>query len=105
MDSAQLYIDQHYMMAIDLADVAAFCGFSKYYFSRVFKQRMGRSFSEYLRQKRVSVAEDKLIHSAQSIQEIASTSGFGSIATFNRVFKEAKNCTPTRYREIYSDYP
>ena len=105
MDSARLYIDQNYMLDIDLGDVAAFCGFSKYYFSRVFKHQMGYSFSEYLRQKRVSVAEDRLIHSAQPIQEIAATSGFGSIATFNRVFKEAKNCTPSRYREIYSDYP
>ena len=64
---------------------------------------MGISFSEYLRQKRVGMAEELLIHSKQSIQEIAIASGFGSVATFNRVFRDARGCTPSRYREIYGD--
>ena len=103
INSARLYIDQNCMLNITLNDVAAFSGFSKYYFSRIFKQQLGVSFSEYLRYKRVSMAEDLLIHSRQSIQEIAAASGFGSIATFNRVFRDVKNCTPSRYREIYGD--
>ena len=105
IDSARLYIDQNYMRDIDLDDVAAFSGFSKYYFSRMFKQQIGASFSEYLRTKRVSVAEEQLIHTRQTICDIALSAGFGSIATFNRVFKEVKNCTPSRYREIYGDMP
>lgn len=104
VDSARLYIDQNYMRDISLSDVSAFTGFSRCYFSRVFKQQLGLSFSEYLRQKRVSVAENLLIHSSQPIQEIAMSAGFGSVATFNRVFRDAKNCTPSRYREIYGDY-
>lgn len=103
VDSARLYIDQNFKRSITLEDVSAFAGFSKYYFSRVFKQQMGVSFSEYLRGKRVSMAEDLLIHSRQSIQDIAVASGFGSIATFNRVFRESRGCTPSRYREIYGD--
>ena len=102
--SALQYIDQNYMRSITLEDVAAFSGFSKYYFSRNFTQQMGISFSEYLCRKRVSVAEELLIHSNQSVQDIAAAAGFGSIATFNRVFKQVKKCTPTRYRAIYGDY-
>ncbi|MBQ8108565.1 MAG: helix-turn-helix transcriptional regulator [Clostridia bacterium] len=103
VDSARLYIDQNCMRDISLSDVSSFTGFSKCYFSRVFKQQMGMSFSEYLRRKRVSMAEELLIHSHQPIQEIAMRAGFGSVATFNRVFRDAKNCTPSRYREIYGD--
>ena len=103
VDSARLYIDQNFKRSISLEDVSAFTGFSKYYFSRVFKQQMGVSFSEYLRGKRVSMAEDLLIHARQSIQDIALSAGFGSIATFNRVFRESRGCTPSRYREIYGD--
>ena len=103
VDSARLYIDQNYKRSISLEDVSAFTGFSKYYFSRVFKQQMGVSFSEYLRGKRVGMAEELLIHSRQSIQDIAVASGFGSIATFNRVFRESRGCTPSRFREIYGD--
>ena len=104
IDSALTYIDQDYMHDIDLGAVAAFSGFSKYYFSRMFKEQVGMSFSGYLRKKRVEVAEDRLIHSHDSVQTIAMASGFGSIATFNRVFKDAKNLTPSRYREIYADF-
>ena len=104
VNSARLYIDQNYMRDITLSDVSAFTGFSRCYFSRVFKQQLGQSFSEYLRNKRVAMAEDLLIHSRQPIQEIAMSAGFGSVATFNRVFRDARNCTPSRYREIYGDF-
>lgn len=105
INSARLYIDQNCASNITLDDIARFSGFSKYYFSRVFKQQLGVSFSEYLRHKRISMAEDLLIHTKQSVQEIAIAAGFGSIATFNRVFREVKSCTPSKYREIYSDLP
>ena len=104
VDSARLYIDQNYMRDISLNDVSEFTGFSRCYFSRVFKQQLGQSFSEYLRNKRITMAEELLIHSRQPIQEIALSAGFGSVATFNRVFRDAKNCTPSRYREIYGDF-
>lgn len=103
VDSARLYIDQNFRHALTLEDVSAFAGFSKYYFSRVFKQHAGASFSEYLRGKRVGLAEELLIHTRRSIQDIAMDAGFGSIATFNRVFRECKGCTPSRFREIYGD--
>ncbi|MBQ3423776.1 MAG: helix-turn-helix transcriptional regulator [Clostridia bacterium] len=104
IDSARLFIDQNYMRPITLADVSAYTGFSECYFSRTFKQQTGQSFSEYLRIKRVAMAAEMLIHSRHSIQKIASSAGFGSVATFNRVFRTAKNCTPSRYREIYGDF-
>ncbi len=103
INSARLYIDHNCMQNITLDDMAAFSGFSKYYFSRVFKQQLGIPFSEYLRRRRVSLAEDLLIHSHKPIQEIAAEAGFGSIATFNRVFRGVKRCSPSRYREIYAD--
>ena len=104
IDSARLYIDQNYMRDITLNDVSRFTGFSRYYFSRLFKQQTGTPFAEYLRTKRVNMASDLLIHSQQPIHDIAIGVGFGSIATFNRVFREAKGCAPTRYREIYGDF-
>ena len=103
VDSARLYIEQNYMRDISLGDVSAFTGFSRCYFSRMFKQQLGQSFSEYLRNKRIAMAESLLIHTRQPIQEIAMNVGFGSVATFNRVFRNARNCTPSRYREIYGD--
>ena len=102
MNSAMTYINEHYMDDICLEDVALFAGFSKYYFSRMFKLFSGIPFSEYLTTKRLNVASDLLVRTNQPIREIALSSGFGSTATFNRVFREYKNCTPSQFRAIYS---
>ena len=104
MNSALTYLNQNYMYDITLEDVAAFAGFSKYYFSRVFKQFFGFSFSEYLCKRRLEVAGDLLTHTNRPIQEIAIAAGFGSVGTFNRIFRASKNCTPSQYRAMYGDF-
>ena len=104
MNSAITYINEHYMEEMSLEDAALFAGFSKYYFSRMFKRFSGISFLDYLTRKRLNAATELLVHTDQPIQEIARSSGFGSIATFNRVFRSVRSCTPTPYREIYGDF-
>lgn len=101
MNSAITFINEHYMDDISLEQVAAFAGFSKYYFSRMFKQFASVSFTEYLTGQRMNVAIDLLGRTRKPIREIAEAAGFGSTATFNRVFREHKNCTPSQYRAIY----
>ena len=105
MNSAMTFINEHYMEDIPLERVAVFAGFSKCYFSRVFKQFSGVSFSEFLIRKRLNAAMDLLINTRQPIREICDSAGFGSMATFNRVFRQQKNCTPSQFRAIYGAMP
>ena len=102
--AAMGYINTHFREELSLDDVAEFSGFSRYYFSRSFKKQTGYSFKDYLCQKRLQVAMDLLIRSNTPMREVAAESGFGSVATFNRVFREKKGCTPTQYRAIYGTY-
>ena len=104
ISAAMGFINSHYQDELTLDDVAEFAGFSRYYFSRSFKKQTGYSFKDYLCQKRVQVAMDLLIRTNQSMRDVAIESGFGSVATFNRVFREKKGCTPTQYRAIYGIY-
>ena len=104
ISGALTYINNHYKDDLTLDDLADFAGFSRYYFSRNFKKEVGYSFKDYLNQKRLQVAMDLLIHSNRPIRDIAMESGFGSIASFNRAFRESKNCTPTQFRAIYGVY-
>lgn len=96
------YIDTHYMEDLTLDTVADASGFSKYHFSRLFKQYTDSTFYDYLCRKRIRVAEDLLANPDLSVTEIALQSGFSSISTFNRIFKSIKNCTPTEYRDLYT---
>ncbi|MDR2531239.1 MAG: AraC family transcriptional regulator [Oscillospiraceae bacterium] len=94
------YINQHYKDDLSLEYVSSIAGFSKFHFTRWFKQFAGMSFYEYLTQVRIKVAESMLADSEAPITEIALESGFQSIATFNRVFKYNKKLTPTEFRNM-----
>ncbi|MBR2824067.1 MAG: helix-turn-helix transcriptional regulator [Clostridia bacterium] len=104
ISSAMSYIDQHYRENVTLEDLADFTGFSRFYFSRSFKQQTGHSFRGYLSQRRIQVAMELLIRTDKSMAQVAEESGFGSVASFNRAFREYKSCTPSQYRAIYGEY-
>ncbi len=95
------YINSNYYEDISLDTIASVAGFSKYHFSRLFRQFTHMSFYDYLNQRRVKEAEKLLLNPTLSITEIALRSGFSSISTFNRVFKSFKNCTPTEFKNLY----
>ena len=96
------YIDTHYTEDLTLEDMADVIGFSKYHFSRLFKQYTNFTFCDYLKHRRIQAAEMLLEQPEYSITEVALQAGFPSISTFNRIFKEYKNCTPTEFRNMRS---
>lgn len=98
------YMNEHCTEDIQLDELARLAGFSKFHFTRLFKQFTGMSYYHYLNQHRVMHAEKLLIDPNLSITEIAMRSGFGSLPTFNRVFKSYKKCTPTQYKCLHSNH-
>lgn len=92
------YINIHYMENLSLEEVAAVSGFSKFHFTRIFKQYMNMTFYEYLNSKRVKRAEELLYDKKMSITDVAMNSGFSSLSAFNRTFKTVKACSPSDYR-------
>lgn len=95
------YIHNNYMKEITLDTIAGIANFSKFHFSRLFKQFTNMSFYDYLNKERIQVAETLLLNPELSITEVAFQSGFSSISTFNRVFKNIKKCSPTEFRSLY----
>lgn len=97
------YIDVNYMYDITLEDLSKVSGYSKYHFSRIFKQYSSTSYMDYLNERRINAAEHMLLNSHNSITDIAVNSGFKSLATFNRIFKKVKKCTPTEFKKLHQD--
>lgn len=96
------YISEHCTEDLTLDDVANLAGFSKYHFSRLFKQFTNVSFYKFLNQKRIALAEKQLSDANNSITEVAINSGFSSMSSFIRMFKQIKNCTPTEFRNMHN---
>ena len=96
------YICAHCTEDLTLDDMAMRAGFSKYHFSRLFKQFTNVSFYKYLNQKRIENAERLLIDPSASVTGVSLASGFTSLSSFIRMFKLIKGCTPSEYRTMYN---
>lgn len=93
------FIDTHYADNLTLEQVAEYIGFSKYHFTRLFKQHTNTTFHNYLCSKRIQVAQSLLTEDRnQPITDIAFCSGFNNLTTFNRCFSKYTGCSPTEYR-------
>ena len=80
-------------------EVARRAGISPSHFSRLLKERTGRSFTELLRQCRIDLACELLQGSEQSLAEIAAACGFCDQSYLSNVFRDAKGLTPRQFRE------
>lgn len=98
------YIEAHYTEEITLESMADKMGFSKYHFSRLFKEYTSFTFCDYLNYRRIKAAESLLEDPEISVTEVAVNTGFTSIPTFNRLFRKYKGCTPTEFRNKSSRY-
>ena len=65
---------------------------------RYFKETMGTSFVDYLRDYRLTMASRLLTTSDSAILDIASETGFDNLSYFNRVFKKKYGMTPRQFR-------
>lgn len=98
------YINAHYTQELTLDELAYHAGFSKFHFSRLFKQFTNKSLYDYLNQKRISAAEVLLLNPNLSVTEVSLQAGFNSMSTFNRAFKNFKGCTPTEFKNLYTSH-
>lgn len=92
------YIDDHYADNLTLEDVAQQCGFSTYYFCKMFKKYQNCSFTDYLSSVRIKKAKKLLKNPLLNIKEITQMIGYVDPNYFTRVFKKYEGITPTEYR-------
>lgn len=95
------YMNDHCTEEIDVETLASLAGFSSFHFARLFKQFTGITYYNYLNKHRIMHAEKLLIDPNLTVTEVAMRSGFSSLSTFNRLFKQHKKCTPTEYKSLH----
>lgn len=69
------------------------------YFSRLFKQETGATFTEYLTRVRIDKAKELLRTTTKRISEITYEVGLKDPYYFSTVFKKYNGVNPTEYRE------
>ena len=101
VEKVKQYINDHYAKPLKLADLAGLVGMSPVSFSRFFRQRTGRTLSDYIVDIRLGYAARMLVDSSKNISEICYECGFNNLSNFNRTFKSKRNYTPRDFRAMF----
>lgn len=95
------YIYAHIKERITIEDLADHTNLSTSYLSRLFKDEIGISVSDYIREQKIEKAQNLLKYCDYSLIEIANYLSFSSQSHFIQIFKKLVGMTPKKYRDLY----
>lgn len=98
------YINQFYAEDITLVSASKNAGLAASYLSRLFKIQMGKTFSEYVTEVRISAAKQLLLSTNKSVMEIAAETGFCNGDYLSTCFKKCVGLPPLNFRKMNSYY-
>lgn len=84
---------------ISLVFVAGRIGVSPNYLSALIKKRTGKSFVDYLTQKRMEAAREQLLHTSLKVREISEACGYNDQHYFSYCFKKFAGVSPNMLRQ------
>lgn len=93
-----IYINENLDKKITLEQLSQKFFLSPSYVSRIFQNSVGYSFSEYLAQKRTTLAKN-LISENLKFEEVVERCGFADYSNFYRTFKKTTGISPKAYKE------
>ncbi len=93
------YVDENFVMAVSLRELAGRFGVSSGHLCRLFKKQTGMSLTTYIATRRIDYACQLLSTTDTPVGEIAEESGYGNYFYFARVFRKLRECTPSEFRK------
>ena len=98
------YIKSNYTRKIKLADISSELHVNPSYFSALFSQEMGRPFTDYILELRISKAKDLLRNTNMDILDVSEAAGFENQSYFTKIFRKRTGLTPRQYRQDNGDH-
>ena len=89
-----VYIEKNLNRKISIKEIAEYVGYSKFYFSRMFKQEMNISVMEYVREQKVMCASESILQ-GNKILDVAIEYGWESHSGFIKAFKSYYGFSPS----------
>lgn len=102
IEAASQYIDEHLGADLTINLLCHTLTVSKNFLYNSFHDSYGKTVNEYISERRVERAKELLVHSTDSIYDIANSVGFDNISYFYTLFKKKVGISPTEYRKKYS---
>jgi len=86
---------------LSLSSIAQDISYNPKYLSHMFKEKMGISYSEYLRTLRIKYAISLFDRGIDSVKNVAFLSGFSDSLYFSTVFKKTVGISPKEYKNSH----
>lgn len=100
INQAISYIFEHLDEDITVEDVAAYCCYSKYHFTRMFKEEMDEALYQFIKRIRLERSAWRLkVEKGRSVTEIGGEYGYSS-SNFATAFKKHLALSPEEYRKV-----
>lgn len=99
LEQALMVIERELEKPLYVADLARRCAMGPQWFSKQFRARFGKSPAQYLVDRRVAVAAQRLVHDASDVDSVAESCGFTDRSHFTRAFSKRMGQSPGRYRD------
>lgn len=95
---ALAFIEANLGAAIGLDDIASKAGVSKFHFTRLFHEKVGRTPMQHLLERRLDLAAATLVATDLPVSQVAFRSGFLNVTHFNGRFRRRFGRSPSAYR-------
>lgn len=99
IEKAVAYVKRNLSKNISRTEVAREVYLNEEYFSRLFRQRTGATFKDYVLMEKMQEAKKLLRQSKFSVGIIASKVGYDNFSHFSKMFKKITDQTPQEYRK------
>ena len=93
------YISEHYCEKIYVEKLADMINVSPDYFTKMFKDSIGKTPIEYINGLRINKSMQMLFETKKSMADIANEIGFCNPNYFHKIFKQYINESPLAYRK------
>ena len=95
------YINKNLDKKLSLESLANITNMNESYLSRIFKDEVGITISDYIKHTRLLKAKELLKEKESRIKDVAINVGIQDQLYFSRVFTKFFNITPSKYKEKY----
>ena len=93
------YIEEHFKEKIYIEELSAMINVSPDYFTKVFKESIGKTPIDYINGMRVNCAMELLCSTDMPMTDIADSIGFCNPNYFHKIFKQYMDVSPLAYRK------
>jgi AraC-like DNA-binding protein len=105
MKQALQYLTLQFTQPISIGHLAGMLGYHRTHLCKLFKQSTGLSPMQYLLNIRMQRAELLLATTPMTIEQVASSVGFGDALYFSKKFRKWRDQSPSEYRKALRMVP